>query len=325
MRLLTILFSVVSLTLGAQPVSLFDAVHASGDTLHLSLDTDFRKLPRSQSAREFFPAGAELAFGGDTLSVPARVRRRGNARLEQCFLPGLKLRFQKEALARRGYARRMNDWKLVLPCSNSSVGKRYLHREAFAYRLYALLHDHHLRTIPAVLNTGEDEYPIFIIEHPEQLAHRYRGNEFPNDKLSSRALERESYVRMCLFNYMIQNTDFNVYNLHNLAVVARDSANLYTPFPYDFDYSGLVGTTYSIPAEALGTKSVYERVWRGRKISTEELLQQVDYFATRRTDVYALATTYFGEDTSELKRIVKMLDGYFRLADNRSFMERLVD
>ncbi|OAV42858.1 hypothetical protein [Lewinella sp. 4G2] len=301
-----------SLSLSGQGVSLFDAAHASGDTLVVELEVDFKRLLRKKIGRSFLAAPATISFGGTIIPLSAKVRRRGNARLEQCALPGLKLRFNKDALRRAGYAGKMNDWKLVLPCYGRPSAQTFLRREAFAYDLYALLHDKHVRTIPARLKVGEREMPIFLIEHSEQIAARFGGYEYPDDRLSSRSLERESYVRLCLFNYLIQNTDFNVFNLHNLAVIGREGTDLFTPFPYDFDYSGLVGAPYAVPAEALGTDSIYERLWRGRNVTAAEIAQQVAYFESRRDDIYALVNSYFVGSKSERRRINGMVDSYYR-------------
>ena len=41
--------------------------------------------------------------------------------------------------------------------------------------------------------------------------------------------------------------------------------------PYDFDQAGLIKTKYSMPAEGLGTRSVRQRVFRGRCLNLVHL------------------------------------------------------
>ena len=305
-------------------VSLFDAVHAATDTLELRIETDFDYLVRHKRDREFGPATVAVSVGEATHTLPARVRTRGNIRIEQCYLPALKLRFGKDGLDSLGFARELNDWKLVLPCTDNRVGETYLRREAFSYRLYALLHEHHLRTVPTRLTIDERELAVLLIEHPEQLAARYDGYRFPGEKLSSRSLEKESYVRLCLFNYLIQNTDFNVFNVHNIAVIGRDSMARPTVFPYDFDYSGLVGTNYAVPHESLGTRSVSERVWGGRHISAGEVAEQVAHFRRQRPAIEALIDAHFAGAAGEAKRVRRIMDSFFAAAERDRFAERLV-
>jgi hypothetical protein len=61
---------------------------------------------------------------------------------------------------------------------------------------------------------------------------------------------------------MIGNTDFSIYALHNVRILAAEGAR-YAPIAYDFDFSGLVDAHYAVPDPRLGIKDVRTRLYRG--------------------------------------------------------------
>ena len=52
---------------------------------------------------------------------------------------------------------------------------------------------------------------------------------------------------LCLFEYMISNTDWNVSLLHNIKLIRKKDTKEIIVVPYDFDYSGLVNADYAVP------------------------------------------------------------------------------
>ena len=76
-----------------------------------------------------------------------------------------------------------------------------------------------------------------------------------------------SSVRNAFFQFMIGNTDFSTYVLHNEKLLYIDKKVI--PVPYDFDMSGLVDTGYATVSHAndepLPISSVRDRLYRGFK------------------------------------------------------------
>ncbi len=68
---------------------------------------------------------------------------------------------------------------------------------------------------------------------------------------------------MMLFEYMIGNTDFSIWALHNVRIVQKPDAHAAIAVPYDFDLSGLVHAPYATPDRRLGLRSVVDRLYRG--------------------------------------------------------------
>ena len=54
-------------------------------------------------------------------------------------------------------------------------------------------------------------------------------------------MDRELFLKMEFFQYMIANTDWSLSNKHNLELVKVPARDKVIALPYDFDYSGFVG------------------------------------------------------------------------------------
>ena len=100
-------------------------------------------------------------------------------------------------------------------------------------------------------------YAIFI-EHENDVARRLGGRIVELPRLTFKDVDAAALNNMMLFNYMIGNTDFSLYTLHNVRVVQDRERTLFT-VPYDFDLSGFVSPPYAIPDRRLGTDEVARR------------------------------------------------------------------
>ena len=55
--------------------------------------------------------------------------------------------------------------------------------------------------------------------------------------------------------------------------------------PYDFDQAGLIHTSYSIPADGLGIRSVRQRLFRGRCLNLNHLDESIAKFNELRPQI----------------------------------------
>lgn len=305
-------------------VSLFDHLYSSGDTVIISMETDWKKLMRSKAKKEYRPFSMALSTKDTTYQLPGRLRSRGNMRLVVCQNPSLKIKFKQKSLTAAGFSK-LNDFKVVLQCGNSKLGQGYLRRERMVYGLHQIYSPDFHRTIPVRfkgLDDGEDILGFFI-EDEEQLDARYdRALEI--SKISVKGLERTSYVNMCLFNYLILNTDWHVFNLHNVELVIKEGKRQPTPIPYDFDYSGFVGTSYALPREGLDISSIYVPYWLGVDVTEEELLAGAKHFLAQADAAAAFIQDYPDISKSDRKRLSKRLEDFNTLLSNEKKLLRLL-
>jgi hypothetical protein len=111
----------------------------------------------------------------------------------------------------------------------------------------------------------------FLLEGVKEMAKRNNCIEWKKGDLQTESTDRDQMTLVAIFEYMIGNTDWGVSVGHNIKLIQSKEDSSSRPFavPYDFDYSGLVNTDYSIPDEKLGTETVLQRVYRGFPRSVE--------------------------------------------------------
>ena len=315
---LTFLLLILSLPLAGQR-SLFDELFESHDTILIEIDTDWKKVIRSKQKKEY--RTARLGINGSV--YPGEVRTRGHVRLKACRYPSLKVKLDKEVLSDEGFSV-LNDLKFVVQCSRGRVGKSYLRREKLLYDLHAIVSPYHHRTVPlrVVVSSG-DTLRGFLIETEEQLAARYVATVVEEPGISTRSLERSAYANMCLFNYMILNTDWNVYNLHNVECLVAKEKSWIIPIPYDFDYSGLVGTHYSIPREGLGLRSVYQPKFLGRHLSAEDLTAAARIYLDQKEAILERVRRERYLEEEHRERITERLTAFFAELEDESRLSQL--
>ena len=110
-----------------------------------------------------------------------------------------------------------------------------------------------------------------FIEDDDDVARRMSGRISDRLGLQFRNVHADTILLMTLFDYMIGNTDMSMQRQHNVRIVQTPS-NVFYPVPYDFDYSGLLDTSYAVADTKLfGIQTVRERLYRGPCKTAAEL------------------------------------------------------
>ena len=210
---------------------------------------------------------------GMIAQFPIQINLRGKSRRELCEFPPLKLRFNKTLLRSAGWNEAFDDYKLVTHCleNSESVLKEFL-----VYQLYNQLTDYsfkvHLVEVVYVDKNGGME-PVkqygFFLESYSEMAQRLSAKKMPDQLASTTKVPKEDYQRLALFQYMIGNTDWNLYQQHNIKWLRIKNADI--PVPYDFDSSGLVNATYAKPHPSLPIATVQERFLQYRGDNLQDL------------------------------------------------------
>ncbi len=315
-----ILFLLLNSLVPAQNQSLFDFV-SSYDSIHLFIESDFKKLLKKKD--EYQPASFMIKSGDEIIfEANGEVRSRGNMRKRVCYMPPVKIRFTKEFL-------RSKDWedyrslKLVNACSFNKLANTYIELEHLLYQIYGLHTENGFRTKSIEMHYRDSEgkkkpvdFKGFIIEHEDQLAKRLGGEVYKSSYFKPEQVDRESYLTFCMFQYMIGNTDWKVLNKHNLEVIlSRKNKKVYA-IPYDFDYSGVVHTSYAVPYETLPIKTVTERLYLGPCQSDEEVVNMSALFLSKKDDVMALVNTNISEKKAR-ERCIYYLNEFYDTLENQ--------
>ena len=127
-----------------------------------------------------------------------------------------------------------------------------------------------------------------------------------------RQTHSETLTLMMLFEFMIGNTDLSVSQQHNVRLVETPANEIY-PVPYDFDFSGLVNTTYSGVDKRLPIQSVRDRLYRGPCRTPEELETFFARFRALKTEIYAVYDAVPNMASSDRREARAYLDEFYRI------------
>ena len=237
---------------------------------------------------------------GKKITRDLKIRPRGKYRRRICDFPTVKLNFSKKELKADGLTK-YDDYKLVTHCLDDKIeSKENVLREYLIYKMYNILSEKSYQVqylkityidskkkLPKLKRTG------FVIEDTGELAHRIGAKilSAPNFPMDSFNMEQLNFV--ALFQYMVGNLDWKASPFtKNVKVMKYEGDSTYQIIPYDFDFSGLVSTSYLRLAEHLNQKSARQRIFLGQikeqsdlknnialyKSKKEELLNYIDNF-----------------------------------------------
>ena len=323
--LLLVSFPLIGLAQDVKPKvlsTLFDHWF-TGDTstIALKIHTDIAQLYRNPTKEVYQEAEVIATLAdGEKETYQGKIRLRGNIRREICSsMPPLKLKFKKKEMTARGWLPH-NDLKLVVPCRDNPSAVQDLIAEYITYQMYEKISPLSLRVqmiqIHMVDTKGkrkDRKVTAFIIEPIETMAARFELQEAERATYRESFLEKDLYRQMAFFEYMIGNTDWNVYNGHNLYFVAGSPFKRMVSIPYDFDYSAVVGTHYAVPYETLPIKSVTQRLYRGLSCSEEEALALIDAFGAKEEALLQPIKDNPMLTEGKRKEMLRFLDGFFKL------------
>ena len=303
----------------------------SDDTLSVSLRTDLRSLLRDRYTANAPWREATLSYAGPDgeVTVPLRVRTRGLYRLLHCDLPPIRLRFS-DSTSRGTLFHGLRRPKLVSPCRNSGEYEQYVLEEYAIYRVMRLFTP---MSLPARLlrvtyrdsagRSATITRYAFVTEDPERFAERI-GGTFRHLGIGIGQLSSWNVALLGVFEYFIGNTDWSMPGLHNIALLRVKDTTFALPF--DFDWSGVINAPYAHPAPILPTRSVRERIYRGRCQPAEDLEPVLARFETLRDTIAAIYHSIPGLEPRSVEQALRYYDEFYRaIADHPQFVRRVVE
>ena len=97
------------------------------------------------------------------------------------------------------------------------------------------------------------------------------------------------------------------------------------PLPYDFDFSGFVGTNYSFPQSWTSIKEVTEREYMGYcRDDEQEYLDNINYFLNDKDKIFELIDNFKMLDEREKKSLSKFIqEFYYEISRPEKFVQTL--
>jgi hypothetical protein len=290
-----------------------------------TITTDTRKLFVANKKKGFtLPATFSTSLEGKNIRDRILLEIRGNFRLDYCYIPPLKLHFRYDSTAALSSLRSL---KLVSGCQPKRGYEQLLLKEYIIYKLYSLLTDKSFRVRLLKLNLADSldrkktlfEY-AFLMEDIKDLAKRNKCTEWKGAKLHQEATDRRQMTVFSVFEYMIGNTDWSVPGAHNAFLIVSNEEKISPPFavPYDFDFSGLVGTEYAQTDDKLPIQNVTERLYRGYARTMEEIKEVLEIFKQQKENMYQTISNFDLLTQTSKKEMTAYLDQFFNTIHNNN-------
>jgi hypothetical protein len=297
----------------------------SDELLKMKLEFDFKEFTRGKRNPEYQKAVLKIFLtDSDSVAHDIRLRPRGIMRLDHCHFPPIKFNFKKSD-STSIYVGDETTMKLVTHCRNYGDYEEWLLKEFLVYRMYNVLTDmsFKVRLVEMqYIDTGKKEKNYskyaFLIEHKRDMAIRNDAIALGDVNLTQKMINKKQLALMGVFQYMIGNTDWSIQGPHNVKFVRKNDVSDLIPYaiPYDFDYSGMVHTQYSIPAEGTPIEVVTQRyyfVW----CLPEDILNEVfELFLEKRNEIYAVVTDFPYLEERAKEKMTRYLDEFYDIMDS---------
>lgn len=309
----------------AQSVVSSTPLFADNEPLSLTLTTQLQILEGDRAKPGFgekatkHPAVLTMTAPSAPLRLPVSLSVRGNYRRDaaNCQFPPLVLDLPKKKLQGTVFAEQ-NQLKLVTHCQKED----YIVREYLVYKVYNVLTDLSFRARLAHITyrdstnkrQGGTHWGI-LLEDNADVAKRNRAM-LSRQRTKAQFTDSLTMATVGVFEYMIGNTDWSVSYQHNVNVLADSAKTRLMVVPYDFDYSGIVGTDYAVPDSHLGIASVRDRLYRGPSYSMALFNKVFARFIAQKKAIYAVYEQSTLVDKRYVQSTTQFLDEFYATIEN---------
>ncbi|MDV7394045.1 hypothetical protein RZS08_21880, partial [Arthrospira platensis SPKY1] len=122
-----------------------------------------------------------------------------------------------------------------------------------------------------------------LLEEIEELGQRFGLEECNNCYgVDPDQLDAVTENLMCVFQYMIGNTDWDINMVRNIKLLMPADSSRFIPVPYDFDFAGFVSPSYAVPNADYGLTSLKQRVFLGRQVAWQDLAHTLEQFVAKK-------------------------------------------
>ena len=297
--------------------------------IEVSLTTDIKNLRSTKKVPTWQPANIVMKFNDSSVvSEQIKLQTRGVFRKSYCDIASLLLDFKTPASPKLSKLKKL---KLVGGCTKGAANEELLLKEYLVYKMYnqistmsfrvRLLHVNYIDSRKKV--SSYSQY-AFLIEDLGDVAARNNCKEMKEKKFATESTNRLHITLVCLFQYMIGNTDFSVPNYHNVKLMVPKNDTLAGPYtiPYDLDYAGIVNAPYAVPREELGIATVRDRLYRGFGRTMEEIEPLTDKFKEKKEAIYYTIKNFSLLPENEKKDMINYIDGFYSMLNNKRLIKQ---
>jgi hypothetical protein len=306
---------------------------AKEDALPFSLSADFKTInkDRRPEGKKDYPGILTIdREGGTPATLHVNLRTRGHFRLRatSCAFVPLRVEFNRDEVKGTIFDGQKTI-KLITHCQGDSTFEQYVLREHYVYRVGNILTPRSFRSRVSrvtYVQTGADK-PMttrvgMFLEDDDDVARRMEGRKMEIPRALFKDMQADSFSFASVFEYMVGNTDWSLFALHNLVLVRLQDRTTLT-VPYDFDMSGLVNAQYAIPDRQLGIKTVRDRLYRGPCRPAAEIEPVLDQFRQHKQEIFALYDSATALSADYRREAKDYLGEFFALIDRKGEVNRI--
>jgi hypothetical protein len=296
--------------------------------IEATLTTDIKKLRNEKKVPAWQPANITIKFSDTSvISEQINVQPRGIFRKNNCDLAALMLNFKTPTSPKLSALKKL---KLVGGCSSSKNDEELLLKEYMAYKIYNFISviSYRVRLLRITYKDSKEKARsysqyAFLIEDTKDLADRNNCREIKKRVFALDGADRQQFNLVCLFQYMIGNTDWSIRQYHNIKMMVPKTDTLAKPYviAYDFDFAGLVNASYAVPNEGLEITAVTQRLYRGFPRTMDELEVNLDIFKSKK-DAIMFFINNFEYVSARVKRdMTRYLEEFYNTIDDKKLVK----
>ena len=299
--------------------------------VELSLTADFKAINKERTPNNGKQFPGVLTVDGEDIAI--KLGSRGHLRLkpQTCEFVPIKLDFAADQVAGTIFEGQTT-LKLGTHCLNEKESDQYVIREYLTYRLSSLVTPSSFRARLARATYVDEKsgkqistHNALFLEHENDVARRMGGRDVSLLHREFKDLDKDTLTTMMLIEYMLGNTDYSIWALHNVVIV-QNKNRTFLPVPYDFDNSGMVHPLYAAPDPRLNIRSVTDRLYRGPCRTVDEFNAAAEPFRAHRAEMFAAIESVKELDGRHKSEMKDFLEGFFRRIENpESIKKAFVD
>ncbi|MBI9056943.1 MAG: hypothetical protein JEZ01_04140 [Labilibaculum sp.] len=299
------------------------------EPIEICLKGNIRKLFSDRNEKSaYYPILFSYKEDGLEKSMQIKVKTRGNFRKlrENCTTPPLLLNFDSLEILKSSLFQGQNKLKLVTHCKDD----KYVLREYLVYKIYQLItpNSFQVRLVKTCFEDrkkGKKSKPKLgiLLEDQNCMTQRNESKLVKRLNINPIKTDRELFLQMAVFQFLIGNTDWSIQFLHNIKLISGNDNAALVPVPYDFDHAGIVYTPYALPAEELRMKSVRERRYRGYCIDDmKEFTSTFQLFNEIKVEIYEIYQSNTMLEKNYQKVTLKYLDEFYDIINDKKKSKR---
>jgi len=304
----------------------------SEELLKITLKFDIRKVTSDIKIRKEREADLSyLQADGSKITHKIKMNVRGNSRTNKdvCSFPPLKLNLKKKEVKNTLF-NKQNKLKLVTHCNNSKRSEGNVKTEYLIYQLYQIINTTSIKarlcevTYVDTRNNRKTFTKIgILLEDIDDVAKRNDVKVFENKIRNQESLEKTNLDKLIFFQYMIGNLDWSVPNRHNMKIIKAKSKGLPIAVPYDFDYSGFVNASYSVPPVGFNISSTRTRVFRGI-CRVNNYGPTIQFYQNKKSELYKKINEATFLDDKKRASLLKYMDDFYEVLDSPKLLTKKI-